>query len=95
MVLENYLAGLGEAGWESNKTIVRFGYLSQTFYNVGIIRMGRVLKLALDEAQHSRLEQQQQHSISQLLAVEGAAVYSLIERGEEALRLLDTVAALL
>jgi hypothetical protein len=95
MVYENYLAGLREAGWNGDKTIVRFGYLTQAFCNLGIFRMYWNLNLALDPTRQALLEQVQHRPITEILEEEGAAVYSLIDRGEEAVQLLDKVAALL
>ncbi len=95
LVFENYLVGLREAGWYGDETIVRFGYMAYLFCNLGTIRMGRILALALDEAQHSKLEEEQHRPITGILEEEGATLYSLLDRGEEALGMLDKVSALL
>ncbi|MDB5079095.1 MAG: hypothetical protein JWP00_1019 [Chloroflexi bacterium] len=95
LAFENYMAGLHEAGWSGDATIVRFGYLAYLFCVLGILRMGRCLDLAFDEAQHAILEEKQHRPITGILADEGETVCSLVVRGEEAFRLLDTVSAML
>lgn len=96
VVFENYLAGLREAGWQGDETIVRFGYLAAAACGQGIFRMSRILGLALDEAPPANLEQaQEQLQVRELLAEWGGLIYGLMDRGEEALRLLDKVGALL
>jgi hypothetical protein len=95
LIFDSYLAGLREAGWQGDETIARFGYMAYIFCFLGIFRMGAILNLALDETQQAQLEAKQQCPITELLAEEGRTVYSLMDRGEEALGMLDKVAALL
>jgi hypothetical protein len=57
--------------------------------------MEATLDLTFDKAQQAKLEAAQHRPITEILAEEGVTINSLVDRGEEALRLLDTVSALL
>jgi hypothetical protein len=87
LVFQNYLAGLRQAGWNGDETLVRFGYTAAaTYFNAvgGLV----FLPFVLEERYHPMAEQVFGYPLEQVLTQWASLQGFLLERSDEMRRLL-------
>ena len=74
IVLEGYLEGLQDAGWQDNPDLVRFSYAATTYWRYVIGGFGgEMVPWLLDERYHAAVEQILGHSVEELTDYYGSA----------------------
>ena len=93
VVLEGYMAGLRNAGWQGSPELVRFGFAATTVLHQGLGLTGMILLLLANEEGIRFYENFFGGSIRDLLPQRAIYQRYYYDLGEEALALLDKLAA--
>jgi hypothetical protein len=82
-VCAHYCEGLTAAGWVADAALVRFAYATQLALS-GVLELGWVARVALDETRHRRVEAIFGRPVSEILARRAAIAAFLLARVRDA-----------
>ncbi len=82
-VLNGYLSGLFMAGWRGDWQEVRFAYTTQMALGLGLLELGWVLHVALNESRQHRVEALFGRTLEQILDRRAAIGQFLITLAHE------------
>jgi hypothetical protein len=89
-VFGRYLSGLSAAGWTGDPREVRFAYATQMALGLGLLELGWVLRVALDEHRQRRVEALFGRSLDQILDRRAAIGCFLLMLAREAYAFVET-----
>jgi hypothetical protein len=81
---EQYCAGLAGAGLAIDPAEVRFAYQTQLALCLGVLELGWVIRMALDEMRHRRVEAIFSHPVDEILDRRAAIASFLLARARDA-----------
>ncbi len=92
-VVDGYVIGLQEAGWQGDPRLVRLGYAATAPLRYSLLTAGILALTLLQEDGIAALEQRRGQPIERIVAQDAAFVTYLLDLADEARRLLPLVDA--
>jgi hypothetical protein len=90
-VFDGYVQGLEEAGWPGGLPVVRFGYTASSALRYVFPTVMGLLRDAQDKGRYAAVEERRGRPIEQIVERQAALISFLLERADEARRLMPSL----